>query len=133
MSSDSCVKPKDTIWWIVSIATSVACCALLILFFGGNLSDLRGESQSTASRLTAMEEQESQILREVGEIRKRGEQAATTSPSVGMPAEVPASAVPSGDVMPPSIGGGPVVGGPETAPPVQPHVEVPVVSPAGSR
>ena len=122
MSTQDYTKPQNILWWIASIATSVVCCALLFIFFASYMVELRTTARDNNVRIDVIQQQETQILHELEQIRKHAEGATPASDASSATVPAPDAAI---SIVPPAA---------LATPDAQaPHVEVPVVTPPAEK
>ena len=100
---------QNVMWWLVSIAVSVVCCAVLFVLFASYLVEMKADLKDSATRINLVEEREDRILSELETMNKRGlASAPVAAPAPAAPAsapvvEPPATPAPSAETPSPQV------------------------------
>jgi hypothetical protein len=101
MTDEENPQSKNTIWWIISIATSVVCCSILFVLFASYLVDVKADIQDNTMRIHAMEERQDRILTNIEILSKRGVAPGVPQPGAAILAPAPTSeAAPATNLAP---------------------------------
>jgi len=63
-------KTQNLTWWIASIATSVLCCSILFVLFGGYIVEVKNSLGEARESIRTIQENEDRILDELQMIRR---------------------------------------------------------------
>ncbi len=86
--------------WMVTLAVSVLCCAVLFLLFGGYIMDLQVKSAVAAVRLDVLRDQQMQLSAELTYLRRTAQAAVTHSSPAPAPVSAPDQASPETATVP---------------------------------
>ncbi|NTU76333.1 MAG: hypothetical protein HGA90_00710 [Alphaproteobacteria bacterium] len=75
---------RMAIQWIVSLAVSVLCCALLFVVFASHLPDIQGNTELALVRLAILQERQNQLISELDMMRRSGMAQANVA-TIGIP------------------------------------------------